>query len=121
MRTGGVHSGAAVSSLIWFLVFTGYLWTAFSRRGFTDLPVLAFDVILTVLLLSIVVTAIPQMRRRYHDMFESAHRWAGWLSIALFWVALVLFARDDAKAADIRVSLGKTLTKLPYILDALDH
>jgi hypothetical protein len=68
---------------------------------------------LAMLLLSIVVTAIPQMRRRYHNTFENVHRWAGWFGIALFWVALVLFARDEANRIEAEPSLGISLVKLP--------
>jgi len=86
---GGVHSGAAISSCLWLGMFTGYLWAAFKTQGCSDFAVLTFDVMLVVLLLLIVITAIPQVRRRYHDMFEVAHRFAGWVCIALFWFALI--------------------------------
>ena len=111
-ENGGVHSGAAASALLWFAVFTGFLWTDFARNAFTDPAVLTFDCMLAALLLAIVVTAIPQVRRRYHNSFENVHRWAGWFGIALFWCALVLFARDEVRQ-NPGVSLGRSLVRLP--------
>ncbi|KAK3652203.1 hypothetical protein LTR56_005336 [Elasticomyces elasticus] len=112
-ENGGVHSGAAVSALCWFAVFTAFLWVRFRHDTFSDIAVLVFDCMLAVLLLSIVGTAMPQVRRRYHNMFESVHRWAGWFAIVLFWVALALFARDEARSLDPPASTGGRLVRLP--------
>ncbi|EMC92902.1 hypothetical protein BAUCODRAFT_37813 [Baudoinia panamericana UAMH 10762] len=112
-ENGGVHSGAAVSTLMWFVVFTGSLWTSYAGGNFSDVGVLLLDLLLAILLSSIVVTAIPQVRRRYHDLFENAHRWAGWFGIALFWVSLVLLARDQARASASGLTIGQSLVQLP--------
>ena len=112
-ENGGVHSGAAVSALLWFFVFTGFLWTGFARGSFSDAAVLTFDCALAVLLLGIVICALPQVRRRHHNVFENFHRWAGWAGIALFWPALVCFARDGAQTPGSNTSIGFSLVKLP--------
>ena len=115
-ENGGAHSGAAVSALLWFAVFSGSLWTNFARGGFGDAVVLTFDLVLTVLLLAIVAAALPQVRRRHHNVFENTHRWAGWGGIGLFWIAIVLFARDEAEqssASQGYPKIGLSLVKLP--------
>lgn len=112
-ENGGVHSGAAVSAVLWFAVLTGFLWTDLARDAFSDAAVLLCDCVLAVLLVVIVIMAVPQMRRRYHDTFEHSHRWAGWFGIAFFWIALILFTRDTAHDVVPAYPLGGTLVKLP--------
>ena len=47
--------------------------------------------------------AAPPVRSRAHNVFELSHRFAGWTSIALFWVLsvhLALRGRGDAAAVE---------------------
>ncbi|KAH7308817.1 hypothetical protein BKA65DRAFT_354171, partial [Rhexocercosporidium sp. MPI-PUGE-AT-0058] len=89
---GGVHSGAAVSSVLWFALFTGFLTSQFVNQGLLKSPaVITTTYILLLLLVSIVVTAYPHFRFSSHNTFENFHRWGGWFSLAMFWAELVLF------------------------------
>ncbi|CZS96495.1 related to non-ribosomal peptide synthetase [Rhynchosporium agropyri] len=89
---GGVHSGAAVSSVVWFALFTGFLTNQFMKSAAIRGPaVLTTTYILLILLICIVVTAYPRFRFSSHNTFENLHRWGGWFSLAIFWVELVLF------------------------------
>lgn len=108
---GGVHSGGTLCGVGWFLVFVGFLTKEFVQGNVTDRAVLGMAYALLSILLAITVTALPQMRRRYHNLFENVHRLGGWATIILFWPAIVLFAQDSANAASI--PLGSTLTHLP--------
>jgi hypothetical protein len=80
---GGVHSGAACSSVIWFCLLTSFL----SQQIFTgkmkivDLGLIIFTYALLILLLALVITALPRIRFKFHNTFENVHRWAGWLSL----------------------------------------
>lgn len=109
---GGVHSGAAVSSTVWFLAFTSILM----KRACEDEnrarygPVLALAWILLLLLISICVFAIPQFRMLSHNTFEFVHRFAGWSSLALFWVELILFATFSVEST---TSVGPLLIREP--------
>jgi hypothetical protein len=109
---GGVHSGAAFSSVVWFFLLTGFLTREFAHSQLRDIGLMTFSYILLVLLLALVITAYPRFRFMSHNTFENVHRWAGWFSLALFWVELVLFSRIQAKhlGAD---HLGIVLIKLP--------
>lgn len=111
---GGVHSGAAVSSIVWFAIFTGFLTKEmidFSTRqwAITDPTIVAMTYILLLILSLLAITAYPTFRFMAHNTFEMVHRWGGWLSLALFWGELVLFA-DKSKGSG---GIGLALIKLP--------
>ncbi|KAK5994044.1 Adenylate-forming reductase [Cladobotryum mycophilum] len=108
---GGVHSGSAVCSVIWFIIFTVYLTKESVKGNISDPALLVLNYLLLSLLLSIVITALPQVRYRYHNAFENVHRFAGWSALALFWVYLALFAKSTN--AMNKEALGYTLIKLP--------
>lgn len=109
---GGVHSGAAFSSVVWFCLLTGFLTREYAHNQLRDIPLMTFSYTLLVLLLALVITAHPRFRFMSHNTFENVHRWAGWFSLGLFWVELVLFSRIQARlpGAD---RLGIVLIKLP--------
>lgn len=90
---GGVHSGAAVSSTAWFTVFTAVLTRQVIDKRQRDVSVLALACVLLLLLVGIVIFAMPNFRQSRHNTFEVIHRFAGWTSLLLFWVELLVFAR----------------------------
>lgn len=105
---GGVHSGAAFCSVIWFSLFTGYLTKDFMASGtFKDPAVMTATYILLTILISLVITAYPKFRFSSHNAFENFHRWGGWFSLAIFWAELVLFIHAQA------ASIGPALLKQP--------
>lgn len=109
---GGVHSGAATSSTVWFLVFTSILMKRATedenKAQYTGILVITW--ILLLLLVAICSSAIPQFRVVSHNTFEFIHRFAGWASLALFWVELILFAKFVSKG---QRSLGPLLVREP--------
>ena len=109
---GGVHSGAAFASVVWFCLLTGFLTREFAINQVRDADLLTFSYVLLALLLSLVITAYPSLRFMSHNTFENVHRWAGWFSLALFWVELVLFARIQTQHPGAE-HLGIILIKLP--------
>lgn len=108
---GGVHSGAAASSVMWFAALTAFLTKQFVYTQLRDVPIMTFTYVLLGLLVAIVITAYPKFRFRSHNTFENVHRWAGWSSLLLFWVELVLFANILSKESDS--SLGIALIRQP--------
>ena len=93
---GGVHSGSAVSSVLWFILLTVFITQQFVVDIIQDTGLLIFTFLLLILLVSITVTAFPRYRFKSHDSFEQIHRWGGWISLTLFWVELLLFSRTKA-------------------------
>lgn len=108
---GGVHSGSAVCSVIWFSLLSGFLTQQFVIGNLRDPGLMTFTYVLLGLLLSLIITAYPTIRSMAHNTFENIHRWAGWFSLALFWAELVLFARTQLHPGS--PSLGIILIKLP--------
>jgi hypothetical protein len=88
---GGVHSGAAVVGTVWWIVFTVLMsWTFIHEASVLSISVVAWCLLL--LLAAILLLSYPGMRARYHNTFEMTHRFLGWLSIALFWMQLILLS-----------------------------
>jgi hypothetical protein len=108
---GGVHSGAAFSSVVWFSLLTAFLTQQFARGALRDPAIMTFTYILLCLLLALVITAYPRFRFSSHNTFENVHRWGGWFSLALFWAELVLFAHFQTNPSSPH--LGINLIKLP--------
>jgi len=108
---GGVHSGAAVSSVVWFSLLTAFLTQQFIVGNLWDAGLINFTYVLLSLLLAIVISAYPSFRTKSHNTFENIHRWAGWFSLALFWVELILFSRTQFHPSSS--SLGLILIRLP--------
>lgn len=90
---GGVHSGAAVVGMGWWIAFTAVLsWEGVSKGTYTPL-LLVTTLLIASLLVAIVVLSLPGVRVRYHDTWELTHRFLGWLSIALFWAQILLMTQ----------------------------
>jgi hypothetical protein len=86
---GGIHSGAAIAGTAWWLAFTALTTWDFVRQASPlSVSILAWAVLL--LLCTIVVLAHPGLRAKHHNTFELTHRLLGWLSVALFWVQVLL-------------------------------
>ncbi|KAL8804765.1 MAG: hypothetical protein Q9182_002357 [Xanthomendoza sp. 2 TL-2023] len=107
---GGVHSGCAVSATVWFILFTALITKDYASGDFDEPGVIAVTYILLTLFLSICIFAVPKFRIVSHNLFEAVHRFAGWISVGLFWVLVLLVSKASAEmpGAD---SLGMTVVK----------
>ncbi|KAI9046730.1 hypothetical protein LZ554_009468 [Drepanopeziza brunnea f. sp. 'monogermtubi'] len=107
---GGIHSGCAISALIWLLIFT--VGSTIKRR---DVAVLTVSYLILALMTAMIVTAHPAMRKKYHDSFEMVHRFAGWTVIALFWAQTIVVA-NSYREDKVRVSVDPNgvITKTHY-------
>ncbi|KAL2158273.1 hypothetical protein VTH06DRAFT_4594 [Thermothelomyces fergusii] len=115
---GGIHSGGGVSATFWFIAFLVLLTIDFQR---TNGPgpisnirggIYAVSYSIIVLLVSMVVSAHPEARRRMHNWFENIHRFMGWTAIALFW-ALVIMLASDSVGGGGGAALGRALAASP--------
>jgi hypothetical protein len=105
---GGLHSGFAVASVVWLLTFTVI---ATIKRAAP--VVLTITYLLDLLLLAICALAYPTFRAKLHNQFELTHRFAGWSSLALFWVQTIAFT--DSTRTSTGYSLGYALLQSPGI------
>ncbi|KAK8199565.1 hypothetical protein IWZ00DRAFT_432569 [Phyllosticta capitalensis] len=112
-ENGGVHSGAAVSGSIWYVLLTTVLTYQFVKGQFAAAApvVLALTYAIFTLLAIILFFAIPAVRSRQHNVFEYVHRFAGWGVVAIFWAEVLLLAENNRIANGI--TLGKAVIHEP--------
>lgn len=112
---GGVHSGAASSATLWFIVTLYYnMKMRFSSDPSlvirTSTVTLVMSWIGVVLLMIVAGVAWPSFRKAHHDLFEQVHRFAGWTALGVLWLQTI-FAIDDARLP--AQSLGNAVAKSP--------
>ncbi|CAF9923808.1 MAG: hypothetical protein HETSPECPRED_005425 [Heterodermia speciosa] len=109
---GGVHSGCAISAVVWFILFAAFVTRDYSNNTFDALGVIIVTYILLFLFLAICLFSIPKFRFKSHNLFEAVHRFAGWLAVALFWVDILLVLNFQSKLPGSD-SLGILVVKAP--------
>ena len=84
---GGVHSGAGVGSLMG-LVY-GSVYMIISYAAYSIWIVLSGYALLVTVFLA-VISATPFLRFHYHNVFEHLHRYAGWSSLLVTVIFIIL-------------------------------
>lgn len=111
---GGTHSGAAFCATAW-LIGTTIRSTIAYIRGFAydmSLASLVLSWFLTIATSALVIFAWPGFRQARHNTFELIHRLGGWTVLALFWVQLLVSARDASHAIK-DIQFGAALIAMP--------
>lgn len=98
-----MHSGCAISGVVWLLAFTAQATKEFVLKGKvkyfgqvqktmrllanfqTSVATVAITYFILVLLVGIVLFAYPRNRSVHHDAFERTHRFLGWSATGLVW------------------------------------
>ncbi|KAF9267434.1 nonribosomal peptide synthetase 12 [Marasmius fiardii PR-910] len=91
---GGLHSGAAISGVVWLCLFTARATKDVVEGGRTSIPTLVMTWLILALLFGIVIFTHPAMRSKRHDSFERVHRFVGWIAAAMVWAQVVLLIND---------------------------
>jgi len=101
-HVGGLHVGAAASGTLWYLVFVGSL-TVSAVRGLGNVSVgnIVVSYLLVTLFVVMVATALPPLRARAHDSFETTHRFGGWSALVLVWANTLLFVSSQRDGASV--------------------
>ncbi|KAF9013277.1 nonribosomal peptide synthetase 12 [Cyathus striatus] len=107
---GGLHSGCAVSGLVWLVLFTGQATKELVQGGKVSIPTVTITYCILLLLVGIVVLAYPAFRSKHHDGFERVHRFLGWTATALVWCQVVLLVNDFKLETQ---TLGQALIHAP--------
>ncbi|EKM49537.1 uncharacterized protein PHACADRAFT_153957 [Phanerochaete carnosa HHB-10118-sp] len=94
---GGLHSGCAISGLVWLIAFTVQATRELLEKGKTSVPTVAVTYFILALLIGIVLFAYPKNRSVHHDAFERSHRLLGWSATALVWCQQVVLLTNDYK------------------------
>jgi hypothetical protein len=115
---GGLHSGAGIASVFWYIGFIALLTQQYVREksgisltSFATPAILVISYIILALLLAIIVAAYPKIRFMLHDYFELTHRFCGWAVVALFWPLLSL--ASTSAAHENGQSLSQFLVRFP--------
>ncbi|KAG0650009.1 Alanine valine serine reductase [Hyphodiscus hymeniophilus] len=109
---GGLHSGAAICSVLWFSILSAILTWEYITIRIADPIIMMCTFTVVGILWAMLITAYPQIRSKRHNRFENVHRYGGWTVLGLFWPELYLFTRALGHQAG-PASPGAVLTKLP--------
>lgn len=86
---GGLHTSSAIMTVVWLVISA-----ATDKPDSNSTPIYVAAMVIQYLILIMVViiisTAIPVVRRKYHDLFENFHRFMGWTSLGLLIAHVVL-------------------------------
>ncbi|KIJ53441.1 hypothetical protein M422DRAFT_64469 [Sphaerobolus stellatus SS14] len=110
---GGLHSGAAISAIVWLILFTIQATIEMTQNKVSIATVVVTYLIL-LLLFAIVLFAWPKFRQNFHNRFERSHRFMGWTATGLVWAQVILLTNDYKPATQ---TLGDALkTSVPFWL-----
>jgi len=115
---GGVHSGCGLSALLWLLVASG---ARFHEGHLHPTPSLvALGICLGCVTLTC-LSALPFIRRPFHDWFEIIHRFVGWIGIISTIVFVIVDSLWDkgGKHWDLRASRLITKPELWFLTTIL--
>lgn len=109
---GGLHSGAAVCSVLWFTLLASFLVFEFMTIRIADPFIMIFTFCITIILWALIIVSYPRIRAKRHNTFEVIHRFGGWIVLGLFFPELWLFTVALGHQSGPS-SPGAQLTKLP--------
>ncbi|CAF3846279.1 unnamed protein product [Rotaria magnacalcarata] len=83
---GGLHVSSAICAFLWLLISL-----IFELHG---LGARITGGIISFLIVFISLTAIPIVRRRFHNIFEHIHRYAGWTTLIILVIHVIFLQLD---------------------------
>ena len=96
---GGLHVGAALAGTGWLCAFAAVAAVGRSGRpSAVDLVTFALAISLATIVIVVVLSALPPVRARVHNLFELTHRFGGWTSVGLFWALTLHLTHGDLGA-----------------------
>ncbi|KAF9466387.1 hypothetical protein BDZ94DRAFT_1158111 [Collybia nuda] len=84
---GGIHSGCALSGVIWLLFKVVMM---FRNLNVNHDAVLVMGVVTNVAVIISILSAFPWVRNTHHNVFEKHHRFAGWIGLVATWTFVIL-------------------------------
>ncbi|KAJ4984956.1 amino acid adenylation domain-containing protein [Stagonosporopsis vannaccii] len=104
---GGIHVGCAIAAVIWFIIFAVGTSIDLAKdpdaRAISLAPTILTYFILTLLLLMTALSQ-PNLRNKYHDSWESLHRFGGWTILGLYWILVGLSTKDLSRSSGTSTS-----------------
>jgi hypothetical protein len=96
---------------LWLIYLAAYLTIIAAAGQYKNTRVIGMAYIIVLLFLTIVIFAMPFVRRRVHNAFERTHRFAGWSTAAVFWALIIVLASDRGHQSG--QSIPQVLSKTP--------
>ncbi|KAK4039897.1 hypothetical protein C8A01DRAFT_36125 [Parachaetomium inaequale] len=99
---GGIHSAGAVAATFWYTAYLVLLTMEFQSAASLSVVrsyIYFVSYFILLLLVSMLVSAHPHLRRVMHNWFEGIHRFMGWLAVLLFWAQVMLLTADSTQAS----------------------
>ncbi|CAI6341888.1 unnamed protein product [Periconia digitata] len=96
---GGIHSGCAIASVMWFTVFTVAASLEMIKppeARCVSLTGAILTYLIWPILVSIAGLSHPTIRLKHHDLWEMTHRFGGWTALILLWAQAFIVGRDLA-------------------------
>jgi hypothetical protein len=91
---GGAHIGAAISGTLWYVVYVLWIWPAlFDGHPDIDDVSTILATLLVAMLVAICILAAPELRAKYHELFEFSHRFGGSAILAIAWANTFILAQ----------------------------
>ncbi|KAK7473166.1 hypothetical protein VKT23_001265 [Stygiomarasmius scandens] len=84
---GGIHSGCALSGVIWLIFKVVRMFTTLNVQHDA---VLILGVCTNVAVIISAMSAIPWVRNTHHNVFERHHRFIGWIGLICTWAFVIL-------------------------------
>lgn len=105
---GGIHSSCGVSSIAW-LIYA--LVLTLKDRENTSPEIIYVSFAILALLCMSALAAFPLVRHLHHNVFERTHRFAGWTSLVLLWLFIILTISYNPETKSYSDDLGSRLIK----------
>jgi hypothetical protein len=105
-HVGGIHSGCALSGAAW-LVYK--VVDIIIHHAANHGAVIVAGVITNILVFVSVLSAFPWVRNYHHNIFETHHRFIGWLGLATTWVFVILGNTYDSRIGAWRLDANSML------------
>ncbi|RDB24296.1 hypothetical protein Hypma_008792 [Hypsizygus marmoreus] len=84
---GGIHSGCALSGVIWLLF---KVVMNFRHLDVNHDSILILGVVTNIAVMVSALSAFPWVRNTHHNVFERHHRFVGWLGLIATWAFVIL-------------------------------
>ncbi|RMY25062.1 hypothetical protein D0867_00957 [Hortaea werneckii] len=108
---GGIHSAAGISALAWYIFYVTLL--SYHAQG-THAEIITLHVLSALtafMLVALIILALPNLRAKFHNIWELSHRFGGWTAIGLVWAQILISTVASARQASQPV--GLVLAKTP--------
>jgi hypothetical protein len=95
---GGIHSGCAIAATLFFTIFTVAASVDFADTANSETRVSTAVIVLSYMVMTLLIAigsmSHPNIRVKYHNIWEMSHRFGGWTALLLLWIHTFLATKD---------------------------